>query len=136
VAIILVQAVRVCVEAQPYDQAGWLGALRDPQIGAALGLIHREPHQDWSVSSLAREVAMSRSIFAAKFSSLVGEPPLTYLTCWRLWQAAKLLAERNLSVSETALRVGYDSEAAFSRAFKRHFGHSPLTHRRGHVQTD
>jgi len=134
--IILVQAVRLWVEEQPHNQGGWLGALRDPQIGSVLGLIHREPQKNWSVSSLAREVAMSRSIFAAKFSSLVGEPPLTYLTRWRLWQASKLLAEGNLSVGETALRVGYDSEAAFSRAFKRHFGHSPLTHRRGHVQTD
>ena len=129
--IILVQAVRLWVEEQPHDRGGWLGALRDPQIGPALGLIHREPQKNWSVSSLAREVAMSRSIFSAKFSSLVGEPPLTYLTRWRLWQASKLLADGNLSVSETALRVGYESEAAFSRAFKRHFGHSPLAHRRG-----
>src|SRR5262249_57138157 len=81
--IILVQAVRVWFEEQPQDRGGWLGALRDPQIGAAIGLIHREPQRNWSVSALAREVAMSRSIFAAKFSSLVGEPPLTYLTRWR-----------------------------------------------------
>jgi AraC-like DNA-binding protein len=134
--IILVQAVRLWVEDQPHNQGGWLGALRDPQIGPALGLIHREPQKGWSVSSLAREVAMSRSIFSAKFSSLVGEPPLTYLTRWRLWQASKLLADGNLSVSETALRVGYESEAAFSRAFKRHFGHSPVAYRRGHVQPD
>src|SRR5262250_2250654 len=69
---------------------------------------------------------MSRSIFAAKFSSLVGAPPLTYLTRWRLWQASRLLAEGNLSVGETALRVGYESEAAFSKAFKRHFGQSTI----------
>jgi AraC-like DNA-binding protein len=131
--IILVQAVRLWLEEQPHSHGGWLGALRDPQIGPALGLMHREPQRDWSVSSLAREVAMSRSIFSAKFSSLVGEPPLTYLTHWRLWQASKLLSDGNVSVSETALRVGYDSEAAFSRAFKRHFGHSPLAYRRGHV---
>jgi len=134
--IILVQAVRVWLEEQPHDRGGWLGALRDPQIGAAIGLIHREPQRDWSVSSLAREVAMSRSIFSAKFSSLVGEPPLTYLTNWRLWQASRLLAEGNLSVGETALRVGYESEAAFSKAFKRHFGQSPLAYRRSQVQTD
>jgi AraC-like DNA-binding protein len=134
--IILVQAVRVWFENQPHDRGGWLGALRDPQIGAAIGLIHREPQRDWSVSALAREVAMSRSIFAAKFSSLVGEPPLTYLTRWRLWQASRLLAEGNLSVGEVALRVGYESEPAFSKAFKRHFGQPPLAYRRGRVQTD
>jgi AraC-like DNA-binding protein len=134
--IILVQATRVWVEEQPHDQGGWLGALRDPQIGAALGLIHREPQRNWSVSALAREVAMSRSIFAAKFSSLVGSPPLTYLTHWRLWQASRLLAEGSLSVGEVALRVGYESEAAFSKAFKRHIGQSPLAYRRGQAQTD
>jgi AraC-like DNA-binding protein len=134
--IILVQAARVWVEEQPQDQGGWLGALRDPQIGVALGLIHREPQRNWSVSALAREVGMSRSIFAAKFSSLVGDPPLSYLTRWRLWQASKLLVEGNLSVAETAQRVGYESEAAFSKAFKRHFGQSPLAYRRGQVPTD
>ena len=134
--IILVQAVRLWVEEQPHDHGGWLGALRDPRIGPALGLIHREPQKNWSVSSLAREVAMSRSIFSARFTALVGEPPHTYLTRWRLWQASKLLEEGNLSVTETALRVGYESEAAFSRAFKRHFGHSPVAHRRGQAQFD
>jgi AraC-like DNA-binding protein len=132
--IILVQAVRVWVEEQPHDQGGWLGALRDPQIGAAIGLIHREPQRNWSVSALAREVGMSRSVFAAKFSSLVGEPPLTYLTRWRLWQASRLLAEGNLSVGEVAQRVGYESGQAFSKAFKRHFGQPPLSYRRGQVQ--
>jgi len=133
--IILLQAVRVWLEEQPYSQGGWLGALRDRQIGAALGLIHREPQRNWSVSALAHEVAMSRSIFAAKFSSLVGEPPLTYLTRWRLWQASRLLAEGDFSVGETALRVGYESEAAFSKAFKRYFGQSPLAYRRGQAKT-
>jgi AraC-like DNA-binding protein len=132
--IILVQAVRVWVEEQPHNKGGWLGALRHPKIGAALGLIHHEPQRHWSVSELAHEVAMSRSLFAAKFSSLVGEPPLTYLTSWRMWQASRLLAEGNLLVGETALRVGYESEAAFSKAFKRHFGKSPLTYRREHAQ--
>ncbi|HEV2666701.1 MAG TPA: helix-turn-helix transcriptional regulator [Blastocatellia bacterium] len=69
-------------------------------------------------------------------SSLVGEPPLTYHTRWRMWQASRLLAEENLSVGETALRVGYESEAAFSKAFKRHSGQSPLAYRHGRVQTD
>src|SRR5262245_26443665 len=134
--IILVQAVRLWVEDQPPSQGGWLGALRAPQVGVALGLIHREPQRDWSVSSLAQEVSMSRSIFAAKFNSLVGVPPLTYLTRWRLWQASQLLADGHLSVTETALRVGYESEAAFSRAFKRYFGHPPVDYRLGRVQAD
>ena len=129
--IILVQAVRVWLEGQPDEGGGWLGALRDPQIGVAVGLIHRDPQRNWSVAALAREVGMSRSIFAAKFNTLVGAPPLTYLTRWRLWQASMLLSEGNLSVGETALRVGYDSEAAFSKAFKRHFGQSPMAYRRG-----
>ncbi|HMV48312.1 MAG TPA: AraC family transcriptional regulator [Blastocatellia bacterium] len=128
--IIFVQAVRIWIETQPQDQGGWLSALRDPQIGAALGLIHREPQRNWSVSALAHEVAMSRSLFASKFNALVGAPPLTYLTRWRLWQAARLLAEKQLSVGETALHVGYESEAAFSKAFKRQFGQPPLTYRR------
>lgn len=84
---------------------------------------------------MAREVAMSHSIFAARFNSLVGVPPLTYLTRWRLRQAARLLAEENLSVGETALRVGYESEAAFSKAFKRQFGQPPMAYRRSQVQT-
>jgi AraC-like DNA-binding protein len=134
--IILLQAVRVWIEEQPQDRGGWLGALRDPHIGAALGLIHREPQRKWSVSALAREVAMSRSIFAAKFTSLVGEPPLTHLTGWRLWQASRLLAEENLPVGEVALRVGYESEPAFSKAFKRHFGQSPLAYRQAQVKAD
>src|SRR5262249_60522298 len=78
--IILVQAVRVWFEEQPHDRGGWLGALRDPQIGAAIGLIHREPQRDWSVSALARAGAMSPSMFSAKFSALVGSPPLASLT--------------------------------------------------------
>src|SRR5262249_709978 len=129
--IILVQAVRVWFEEQPQDRGGGLGALRDPQIGAAIGLIHREPQRNWSVSALAPKGAMSRSIFAAKFSSPGGEPPLTWLAGWRLWQASRLIVEGNLSVGETAQRVGYESEAAFSKAFKRHFGQSPLAYRRG-----
>src|SRR5262245_1866644 len=129
--IILVQAVRVWLEGQPDEGGGWLGALRDPHIGIAVGLIHRDPQRNWSVAALAREVGMSRSIFAAKFNTLVGAPPLTYLTRWRLWQASMLLSEGNLSVGETALRVGYDSEAAFSKAFKRQFGQSPMAYRRG-----
>lgn len=128
--IIFVQAMRTWIESLPPDQHGWLSALRDPKIGTALGLMHREPQRAWSVGELAAEVAMSRSPFAARFTTLVGEPPLAYLTRWRMHLASTLLTRDGLNVSEVAGRIGYESEAAFSKAFKRFFGQSPLAHRR------
>lgn len=133
--IIFVQAVRAWIEDQPLDQGGWLGALRDLQIGAALGLIHRVPERAWSVARLAGEVGMSRSPFAAKFTALVGVPPLSYLSRWRMQLAASLLQNEKLNISEVAARVGYDSEAAFSKAFKRRFGLAPSAYRRQNSQT-
>jgi AraC-like DNA-binding protein len=127
--IIFVQAVRAWMEDQPAGEGGWLRALRDPQIGAALELIHRAPERSWSVAALAREVAMSRSPFAARFTALVGEPPLAYLTRWRMHRAARLLQSDHLTVSEIAELVGYESAAAFSKAFKRRFGVPPGAHR-------
>jgi AraC-like DNA-binding protein len=134
--IIFVQAVRDWMENQPAGQGGWLGALRDPQIGAALELIHRAPERPWSVSTLAREVAMSRSPFAARFTALVGEPPLAYLTRWRMHRAARLLQSDNLPVGEVAERVGYESAAAFSKAFKRRFDVAPGAYRHAAVPAD
>jgi AraC-like DNA-binding protein len=128
--IIFVQALRTWIESLPPEQNGWLSALRDPKIGTALGLMHREPQRSWSVETLASEVAMSRSPFAARFTALVGEPPLAYLTGWRMHLAETLLTRDGLNVGEVAGRIGYESEAAFSKAFKRHFGQSPLAHRR------
>jgi AraC-like DNA-binding protein len=128
--IIFVQALRVWIASEPQSSGGWLGALRDPQIGAALSLMHREPGRAWSVDALAQAVSMSRSPFAAKFSALVGEPPLTYLTRWRMYLASSLLAGERLNVGEVAARIGYQSDAAFSKAFKRHFGYAPLTVKR------
>ena len=128
--IIFVQAMRLWMASQPAGQGGWLGALRDPHIGAALGLIHRAPERPWSVAALAREVAMSRSPFAARFTTLVGEPPLAYVTRWRMHLAARHFRSDSLSVSEVADRVGYKSAAALSKAFKRCFGLAPGTYRR------
>lgn len=128
--IIFVQALRTWIESLPPEQNGWLSALHDPKIGTALGLMHREPQRSWSVEALASEVAMSRSPFAARFTALVGEPPLAYLTGWRMHLAETLLTREGLNVSEVAGRIGYESEAAFSKAFKRYFGQSPLAHRR------
>jgi AraC family transcriptional regulator, alkane utilization regulator len=129
--LIFVQAVRVWLASQPRNEGGWLGALRDRQIGLALGLMHRDPGHDWSVESLADEASMSRSKFAAKFKRLVRESPLAYLNRLRLDLAATMLVvENNLTVGEVSHRVGYDSETAFSTAFKRRYGKAPGTYRR------
>jgi AraC-like DNA-binding protein len=127
--VIFVQAMRVWIAQQPAGHGGWLGALRDPQIGTALALIHRSPEQDWSVATLARQVGMSRSTFAARFRSLVQAAPLAYLSRWRLNLAASLLRDDRMTVSAVTERVGYESEAAFSKAFKRHFGVPPRAYR-------
>lgn len=127
--IIFVHAVRAWLDELPEGAGGWLGALRDPKIGAAIARVHREPARDWTVAELASEVGMSRSPFAARFRALVGEPPLAYLTRWRMALAAGLLRDRRLTLREMAERTGYESEPAFSRAFKRHFGVSPRAFR-------
>jgi AraC-like DNA-binding protein len=119
----------VWIAQQPPGHGGWLGALRDPQIGAALALIHRTPDQDWSVATLARQVGMSRSTFAARFRSLVQATPLAYLSRWRMYRAASLLRDDRMTVSAVTERIGYESDAAFSKAFKRHFGVPPRAYR-------
>jgi AraC-like DNA-binding protein len=134
--LIFVQAVRAWLDERPKDQGGWLGALRDRQIGRALGLMHRDPGQSWSVESLAAEVSMSRSRFAAKFKMLVRESPLAYLNRLRLNVAASLLIQGDLTVGEISHRVGYDSETAFSTAFKRRYGVAPGSYRRDAKQRE
>ena len=109
----------------PAAQTGWLGALQDKQIGRAILAIQREPEHEWTVELLADEVAMSRSAFAARFKKLIGETPMKYLLNWRMNVASTWLKERELTVAELASRLGYQSEAAFSRAFKRAIGVSP-----------
>lgn len=127
--IIFIQAVRAWIATQPQGQGGWLGALRDRQIGAALNLIHRNPNHPWTIARLAAAVGMSRSPFATRFTSLVGEPPLSYLTQVRMNLAADYLRNEQLRVSEIAERVGYESQASFSNAFKRNFGVSPRAYK-------
>ena len=129
--VLVIQAIRSWIEHDPAARYGWLGALRDPQIGRAITLMHREPAHDWTVALLASEVAMSRSAFAARFTDLVGEPPMQYLARWRMYLAATWLREEDAALGELALRLGYQSEAAFSRAFKRFFRISPVAVRRG-----
>ncbi len=104
---------------------GWLGGLGEERIGRALSAMHADPFQRWTVQSLAEIATMSRSIFAERFTAAVGEPPLRYLSRWRLTIAADLLRNGRLKVTEAAYRSGYASDAAFSRAFKAHFGYAP-----------
>jgi AraC-like DNA-binding protein len=129
--ILVIQAIRFWIATDPAARRGWLGALRDPQIGRAIALIHGHPERAWTVASLAGEVAMSRSAFAARFSELVGEPVMRYVTRWRMQVAHDALRSEGATVAEVAARLGYRSEAAFGRAFKREMGISPGAARRG-----
>lgn len=127
--MVLVDCLRQYAETIAPGQIGWLAALNDPLVGPALALLHRSPAEAWSVERLARELAVSRSILAERFSEVVGQPPIRYLTNWRLQLAADLLRSTTYNLAEIAVRIGYDSEAAFSRAFKRRFGTSPASWR-------
>ena len=122
---LLVFVVRAWLDAQPVGAGGWFGALRDPAIAKALSLIHGQPDAAWSVDALARRVAQSRATFARRFTQLVGETPVAYLTRWRMCLAAKLLCESDATLDEIASRVGYETGAALSKAFRRSYGRSP-----------
>jgi AraC-like DNA-binding protein len=128
--ILVIQAIRSWLESDPAARSGWLGALQDRQIGRAIALIHREPARPWTVASLARELAMSRSAFAARFTEVVGEPVMTYVARWRMEVAVGSLRDEGATVGQLASELGYRSEAAFSRAFKRVVGVSPGAVRR------
>jgi transcriptional regulator GlxA family with amidase domain len=123
--VLLVEAVREYASKLADTELGWLKGVRDPQIGKALALIHHNIAAAWTAERLAREVALSRSAFVERFTELVGMPPIRYLTTWRLQTAKLLLKETVKSVAQLAHEVGYESEEAFSRAFKREFGASP-----------
>lgn len=128
--ILVIQAIRSWIESDPTARTGWLGALRDPRIGRAIALIHRQPHRPWTIAALAEELAMSRSAFAARFCELVGEPVMHYVTRWRMHLALGALRDDGATVAGLARRLGYRSEAAFARAFKRVLGISPGAARR------
>jgi AraC-like DNA-binding protein len=129
--LMFVDVIRRYLETLPADRLDWLAGLRDPYIGRALAEIHRNPAADWSLESLARRVAMSRSAFAEHFTRFVGTPPMQYLTNWRMQVAAGQLLSTTDSVTAVANSVGYDSEAAFSRAFKKVVGAPPSEWRKG-----
>lgn len=128
-SILFIQAVRAYIASLPEAEGGWLGALIDSQIGVALGLIHQHPQEAWTVELLAKRVNMSRSAFAARFKALVGEAPLQYVSHWRMHKAIQLLRSTDKTLKEIAEFVGYESEAAFSRAFKRQIGQPPGEYR-------
>jgi AraC-like DNA-binding protein len=131
VDLLFVQVLRAWFQEQPEGEAGWLGALRDASAGHALRLIHQYPADPWTVQSLAKAVGMSRSSFSSRFQSLVGSPPMKYLTKVRMNLAGiALRGDAHVSVADLAKRVGYDSESSFGRTFKRHFGVSPGVFRR------
>jgi len=129
--LLFVAAMRRYMEMLPPEGKGWLAGVRDAHVGRALALLHAEPAKPWTVDSLAREAALSRSALAERFSELVGESPMHYLTRWRLALAARTLRSGSDSVARIAGSSGYESEAAFNRAFKREFGVPPAAWRRG-----
>ncbi|GAA3046128.1 AraC family transcriptional regulator [Actinokineospora globicatena] len=123
--VLVIQSIRAWLDTAPEARLGWLAALRDPHIGRALLAIHRAPEHPWTVATLATTAGMSRSTFSARFTTLVGEPPMHYLATWRLGLARLHLATSPAPLHAIARRYGYTSEAAFCRAFKRTFGTSP-----------
>jgi len=131
--ILVIQAIRSWLAQDAAAQRGWLGALQDRQIGRALTLLYRDPARPWTLASLAAEAAMSRSAFAARFTELVGEPAMHYVARWRMLVAQTWLQEDGATVGEIASRLGYQSEAAFSRAFKRIIGISPGAYSRNRL---
>lgn len=127
---LFVATLRRYMEQLPPEQTGWLAGARDPVVGGALALLHREPCRAWSVADIAEAIGASRSVVAERFSRFLGESPLSYLARWRLQLAAKLLGTTRQTIVQVASEVGYESEAAFNRAFKREFGLPPARYRR------
>ena len=129
------EAVHGHVAALPPEEKGWLAGLRDPWIGRALALMHERPDRHWTAEILAAEVGLSRSAFAARFTGLIGDPPMRYLGKWRMQLAARRLVETREPVARIAFEAGYESEAAFNRAFKRNFGTPPATWRKSNTHS-
>ena len=128
--LLFVEVVRRYVAQLPPDGVGWFAGLRDPHIGRALQRLHERPAHDWSLDGLAKDCGVSRSVLAERFAHLVGVPPIQYLAQWRIQLAASLLRGSRASLAEIAERVGYGSETALSRAFKRQVGVAPAVYRR------
>lgn len=128
--LLFVEAMRRYIESLPGEQTGWLAGLRDRYVGRALGLMHERPAHDWTVDELAEQVGLSRSALAQRFGDLLGQPPMQYLTRWRLALAAAMLRSSDRAIAQVAEEFGYESESAFNRAFKREFDVPPAAWRR------
>lgn len=131
--LLFVEAVRRCIDTLPEGEKNWLAGLRDRFVGRALTLLHARPAHAWTVDELAHEVGLSRSALAQRFSDFLGQPPMQYLARWRLQIAAQQLRDGNKTLADVAEHVGYDSETAFNRAFKREFGMPPASWRRSEI---
>jgi transcriptional regulator GlxA family with amidase domain len=127
--VLFVDTLRRYIALLPQEQTGWLAGVRDPDVGKALALLHRNPAHPWTIAGLATEVGVSRSVLAERFRRYLSETPIGYLTRWRLQLGAQLLTSTNNGVGEIAAEVGYESEPAFNRAFKREFGLPPARFR-------
>jgi AraC-like DNA-binding protein len=128
--LMFVEIVREYMQQLGARERGWLAALRDPHVGHALRLLHRQPVRPWTVGLLAREVAMSRSALAQRFTILLGESPMRYLSGWRMHLAKQMLRDRSENIQSIAARIGYESEPAFNRAFKKATGCPPAAWRK------
>jgi AraC-like DNA-binding protein len=123
--LMYIEVLRSYMNALPGNSGGWLAAVRDPEIGRALKFLHSNPEKKWNVEDLAQQVGVSRSAFARRFTELLGESPIHYLTSWRMQLAKGLLQNRQLSLAMVAEKIGYDSDVTFNRAFQRHVGVAP-----------
>jgi AraC-like DNA-binding protein len=129
--LMFVDVVRRYIETLPAQKTGWLAGLRDPLVSKALALIHARPSFSWTIEGLARQCGASRSVFAERFVQIVGVPPMHYLAQWRMQIASEMLQRGNLNMAAIASEIGYESEAAFSRSFKRMMGVTPSAWRQG-----
>jgi len=133
--LLFVEALRYYVESLPQEQTGWLAGLKDPFLSRALALLHKDVAREWTVEELGREVGLSRSALADRFTRLIGEPPMRYLTRWRIQLAAHQLRNSDKPLARIAAQVGYESEAAFNRAFKRSLGVPPAAWRKNVLES-
>jgi AraC-like DNA-binding protein len=127
--LLFVETIRRYMAQLPAEETGWLAGVRDPEVGNALALLHRDPAKPWTIATLAREIGVSRTVLAERFRYYLNEPPISYLTRWRLQLAARMLKSSSRGVADIAADVGYESEAAFNRAFKRQFNLPPARFR-------